>query len=86
MPATTPLKSRRHCPLRQLLWDPTVAGEVYFDKSYEGNPLVNAFCLGVLRHDQIVSGPAAGIGNPVLCVGPATGRDGVAGSLRFTGF
>jgi phosphoribosylformylglycinamidine (FGAM) synthase-like enzyme len=39
---------------------PTVAGEVYFDKSYEGNPLVNAFCLGVLRHEQIVRGrPAA---------------------------
>ena len=35
---------------------PTVAGEVYFDKSYEGNPLVNAFCLGVLRHEQIARG------------------------------
>src|SRR5437667_1271913 len=59
---------------------PTVAGEVYFDKSYEGNPIVNAFCLGVLRHDQIVRGKATGVGNPVFYVGPATGRDGLAGA------
>ena len=59
---------------------PTVAGEVYFDKSYEGNPLVNAFCLGVLRHEQIARGQACGIGNPVFYVGPATGRDGLAGA------
>src|SRR5271170_5281324 len=59
---------------------PTVAGEVYFDKSYEGNPLVNAFCLGVLRHSQIARGAAKGIGNPVFYVGPATGRDGLAGA------
>jgi phosphoribosylformylglycinamidine synthase II len=59
---------------------PSVAGEVYFDKSYEGNPLVNAFCLGVLRHEQIVRGRATGIGNPVFYVGPATGRDGLAGA------
>ena len=59
---------------------PTIAGEVYFDKSYEGNPLVNAFCLGVLRHEQIARGKAQGIGNPVFYVGPATGRDGLAGA------
>ncbi len=59
---------------------PTVAGEVYFDKSYEGNPLVNAFCLGVLRHEQITRGAAKGVGNPVFYVGPATGRDGLAGA------
>ena len=59
---------------------PTVAGEVYFDKSYEGNPLVNAFCLGVLRHEHIVRGRASGVGNPVFYVGPATGRDGLAGA------
>jgi len=59
---------------------PTVAGEVYFDPSYEGNPLVNAFCLGVLRHDQIARGAAKGVGNPVFYVGPATGRDGLAGA------
>ena len=59
---------------------PTVAGEVYFDKSYEGNPLVNAFCLGVLRHEQIARGAAKGAGNPVFYVGPPTGRDGLAGA------
>jgi phosphoribosylformylglycinamidine synthase len=59
---------------------PTIAGEVYFDKSYEGNPLVNAFCLGVLRHEQIARGAARGMGNPVFYVGPATGRDGLAGA------
>ncbi len=59
---------------------PTLGGEVYFDKSYEGNPLVNAFCLGVLRHEQITRGAAHGVGNPVFYVGPATGRDGLAGA------
>src|SRR5881396_547190 len=59
---------------------PTIGGEIYFDKSYEGNPLVNAFCLGVLRHEQIARGAAKGIGNPVFYVGPATGRDGLAGA------
>ena len=59
---------------------PTIAGEVYFDKTYEGNPLVNAFCLGVLRHEQIARGAAKGLGNPVFYVGPATGRDGLAGA------
>src|SRR5689334_11723370 len=59
---------------------PTIAGEVYFDKCYEGNPLVNAFCLGVLRHEQIARGAAKGTGNPVFYVGPATGRDGLAGA------
>jgi phosphoribosylformylglycinamidine synthase len=59
---------------------PTLAGEVYFDKSYEGNPLVNVFCLGVLRHAQIARGAARGLGNPVFYVGPATGRDGLAGA------
>ncbi|MEN9675387.1 MAG: hypothetical protein RIS76_1283 [Verrucomicrobiota bacterium] len=59
---------------------PTIAGEVCFDKSYEGNPLVNAFALGVLRHEQITRGAAKGVGNPVFYVGPATGRDGLAGA------
>ena len=59
---------------------PTVAGEVNFDPCYEGNPLVNAFALGVLRHEQIARGAAEGIGNPVFYVGPATGRDGLAGA------
>lgn len=59
---------------------PTIAGEVAFDRSYEGNPLVNAFALGVLRHEQITRGAAHGVGNPVFYVGPATGRDGLAGA------
>ncbi|MSR64995.1 MAG: phosphoribosylformylglycinamidine synthase subunit PurL [Verrucomicrobiae bacterium] len=59
---------------------PTVGGEVYFDKSYDGNPLVNALCVGVLRHEQIARGKATGVGNPVYYVGAATGRDGLAGA------
>jgi len=59
---------------------PTIGGEVYFDDSYAGNPLVNVFCLGVLRHEQIARGAAEGIGNPVFYVGAETGRDGLAGA------
>ena len=59
---------------------PTIGGEVYFDESYEGNPLVNVFCLGVLKHEQIARGAAKGIGNPVFYVGAETGRDGLAGA------
>ncbi|MGA3170227.1 MAG: phosphoribosylformylglycinamidine synthase subunit PurL [Chthoniobacteraceae bacterium] len=59
---------------------PTIGGEIYFDESYEGNPLVNVFCLGVLRHDQIARGGAVGVGNPVFYVGAETGRDGLAGA------
>jgi phosphoribosylformylglycinamidine synthase len=59
---------------------PTIGGEVYFDESYNGNPLVNVFCLGVLRHEQIARGAAHGIGNPVFYVGAETGRDGLAGA------
>ncbi|HEY3754602.1 MAG TPA: phosphoribosylformylglycinamidine synthase subunit PurL [Opitutaceae bacterium] len=59
---------------------PTVAGDVYFDRCYEGNPLVNALCLGTLRHDQIRRGKATGVGNPVYYVGAATGRDGLGGA------
>jgi len=59
---------------------PTIGGEVYFDDSYAGNPLVNVFCLGILRHDQIARGAAAGVGNPVFYVGAETGRDGLAGA------
>ena len=59
---------------------PTIGGEIYFDESFEGNPLVNVFCLGVLRHDQLARGAARGIGNPVFYVGAETGRDGLAGA------
>jgi len=59
---------------------PTVGGEVCFDASYNGNPLVNVLGVGVIRHDQIKRGKATGIGNPVFYVGSATGRDGLAGA------
>ncbi|MCD1261307.1 phosphoribosylformylglycinamidine synthase subunit PurL [Paenibacillus athensensis] len=59
---------------------PTVGGEVMFDESYEGNPLVNAMCVGIIDHDKIQRGVAKGVGNPVFYVGPATGRDGIHGA------
>jgi phosphoribosylformylglycinamidine synthase II len=59
---------------------PTVGGEIYFDPSYDGNPLVNVFCLGTLRTNEIRRGAATGVGNPVFYVGNRTGRDGLAGA------
>src|SRR5258708_663416 len=59
---------------------PTIGGEIYFDESYDGNPLVNVLNLGILRHEQIARGAAKGIGNPVFYVGAETGRDGLAGA------
>jgi phosphoribosylformylglycinamidine synthase II len=59
---------------------PTVGGEVSFNNSYAFNPLVNAFALGLVRHDQIFFGKATGLGNPVLYVGARTGRDGIHGA------
>lgn len=59
---------------------PTIGGEIYFDESYDGNPLVNVFNLGILKHEQIARGAAKGIGNPVFYVGAETGRDGLAGA------
>lgn len=59
---------------------PTVGGEIYFDACYEANPLVNAMCVGVVHHDQVQKGIAAGVGNSVIYVGAATGRDGIHGA------
>ncbi|BAZ43581.1 phosphoribosylformylglycinamidine synthase II [Chondrocystis sp. NIES-4102] len=59
---------------------PTVAGEIYFDSAYAGNPLVNAMALGLMETDEIVKSGASGIGNPVLYVGSTTGRDGMGGA------
>lgn len=59
---------------------PTIAGEVMFDKSYNQNPLVNAFSAGIVDADKIISATAKGVGNPVYIAGAATGRDGVAGA------
>lgn len=59
---------------------PTVGGELFFHESYNGNCLVNAFALGVVKHDKIFRGNASGIGNPVMYVGSKTGRDGIHGA------
>lgn len=59
---------------------PTVGGEVNFDPTYEGNPLVNAMCVGLIDHEKIQKGVASGIGNPVIYVGSSTGRDGIHGA------
>jgi phosphoribosylformylglycinamidine synthase subunit PurL len=59
---------------------PTVGGEIAFDESYTGNPLVNVFCLGIAEADEIVTAAASGAGNPVYYVGAKTGRDGIHGA------
>jgi phosphoribosylformylglycinamidine synthase subunit PurL len=59
---------------------PDVGGEVTFDATYSGNPLVNAMCVGIARHDEITLARAAGVGNTLLLVGAATGRDGIQGA------
>ena len=59
---------------------PDVGGEVVFDASYSGNPLVNAMCVGIARHDEITLARAAGPGNLLLLVGASTGRDGIQGA------
>jgi phosphoribosylformylglycinamidine synthase II len=59
---------------------PTVGGEIGFDESYTGNPLVNVFCLGISRADAIIRATASGAGNPVYYVGAKTGRDGIHGA------
>ncbi|MBD2774552.1 phosphoribosylformylglycinamidine synthase subunit PurL [Iningainema tapete] len=59
---------------------PTVGGEVYFDKAYSENPLVNVMALGLMETPEIVKSGASGIGNPVLYVGSTTGRDGMGGA------
>ncbi len=59
---------------------PTVGGEVVFEPSYAGNPLVNVFCLGVAKASAIVKGVASGVGNAVYYVGAKTGRDGIHGA------
>ena len=59
---------------------PTVAGEVYFDESYQDNPLVNAMAVGIVKSDQVASAIAKGAGNPVMIVGSSTGRDGIHGA------
>ncbi len=59
---------------------PTVAGEVVFDPAYEGNPLVNAMCVGLLKEEELIRAVAQGVGNPIIAVGARTGRDGIHGA------
>ncbi|MDN5726958.1 MAG: phosphoribosylformylglycinamidine synthase subunit PurL [Propionibacteriales bacterium] len=58
---------------------PNIGGEVVFDKTYAGNPLVNALCVGVLRHEDLHLAHASGVGNQVILYGAATGGDGIGG-------
>jgi len=60
---------------------PTIGGEISFDSSYNGNILVNAFSLGLVKADEIFLGVAQGVGNPVIYVGSKTGRDGLGGAV-----
>jgi len=59
---------------------PTVAGEIYFDNTYEGNPVVNVMCVGIAYKEELIKGRASGIGNSILYVGSDTGRDGLGGA------
>jgi phosphoribosylformylglycinamidine synthase len=59
---------------------PVLAGEVYFDKSYNTNPLVNAMSVGLVKKDRVISAVAKGVGNPVYIVGSSTGKDGIHGA------
>ncbi|RIN04616.1 phosphoribosylformylglycinamidine synthase subunit PurL [Staphylococcus shinii] len=59
---------------------PTTAGEIEFDDRYDGNPLVNAMCVGIIDHDMVQKGTAKGVGNSVIYVGLKTGRDGIHGA------
>ena len=59
---------------------PDVAGEIYFDASYSGNPLVNAMCVGLVSKDQLASSAASTVGNVLLLAGADTGRDGIHGA------
>ena len=59
---------------------PSQGGEVYFDRGYEDNPIVNAMCLGLMRREDLIRGTAEGVGNTLMAVGARTGRDGIHGA------
>ena len=59
---------------------PNIGGEVAFDRGYEGNPIVNAMCLGLMKHDELITASASGTGSPIMAVGARTGRDGIHGA------
>ncbi len=60
---------------------PTVGGETAFDARFDGNPIVNAMCIGIVPHDGIVRAKASGVGNRVMIIGAKTGRDGLGGAM-----
>ncbi|HET6360761.1 MAG TPA: phosphoribosylformylglycinamidine synthase subunit PurL [Gemmatimonadota bacterium] len=62
---------------------PTVGGEIVFDDAYAGNPLVNAMCVGLIRHEDLMRASAAGPGNAVYVLGASTGRDGIHGASKL---
>jgi phosphoribosylformylglycinamidine synthase len=59
---------------------PNIGGEVQFDRGYEGNPIVNAMCLGLMKRDELITAVAEGAGRPLMAVGARTGRDGIHGA------
>lgn len=59
---------------------PNIGGEVVFDRGYEGNPIVNAMCLGLMKHEDLITAVASGDGAPLMAVGARTGRDGIHGA------
>ncbi len=59
---------------------PNIGGEVQFDRGYEGNPIVNAMCLGLMKKEELITGVAEGVGNTLMAVGARTGRDGIHGA------
>ena len=59
---------------------PNIGGEVFFDRAYEGNPLVNAMAIGLMKREELILGEATGVGNTLMAVGARTGRDGIHGA------
>ncbi|HUF77051.1 MAG TPA: phosphoribosylformylglycinamidine synthase subunit PurL [Longimicrobiales bacterium] len=59
---------------------PNIGGEVVFDRGYEGNPIVNAMCLGLMKQEDLITASASGVGNTLMAVGARTGRDGIHGA------
>ncbi len=59
---------------------PNIGGEVIFDRGYEGNPLVNAMCVGLMKKEELITASASGVGNTLMAVGSRTGRDGIHGA------
>ncbi len=59
---------------------PNIGGEVFFDRAYDGNPLVNAMAIGLMKREELITAEATGVGNPMMAVGARTGRDGIHGA------